>query len=133
VAYASVSHVQNFDTGRPSFSANSKPTATQVGIFLEQTGAELDGILRAIGAALPVATTATSALKLLEYFNSLGGWAMAEAAAPTTTRADEALKLWEDAKKMLLAREIDLDLGLNDSGRLRYTSADPVFTMDEQF
>src|SRR3954447_7900962 len=102
MAYATLSHVKARNAQRV-YSATSKPSVDDVGGFLEQTAAILDGILAGRGFALPVATGATSALALLEHYNTLGAWAEVERAAPggKSPHADGADKLWADAQKML--------------------------------
>ena len=63
-------------------SINESPTATQVAALLDQTAAELDGILAARGFQLPVPATATGTLRLLELFNAKGAYALAERFLP---------------------------------------------------
>lgn len=107
-AYATVAHVQAHNAGRV-LSATSVPNDTQVIDFLEETAAVLDGILREKGYALPIATTATSALKFLELANSYGAWAAVERSAKSSEQRDRAETLWEGAQKMLRDGGIELD------------------------
>jgi hypothetical protein len=102
MGYATVIDVVKQNTARKTFTPNTKPTASQVIEYLDETAGELDSILGGQDYALPVPTTATGALRTLEYFNALGGAAMVEQAAPTSDRRDSALALWENAKKMLI-------------------------------
>lgn len=111
MGYVNATTVYARDTGR-TFTATSRPATSQVGEFIEQTAAELDGILRQRGYTIPVATTATSALKLLEHYNALGAAAMIEQAAPTHGgKRDDAFKLWEECKKALMSGKVELDAG----------------------
>lgn len=100
-AYATVADVQAL--AGLAFGASTLPRTDQVGGFLTETAAVLDGILSAKGYSLPVATSATSALELLEHFNALGGQAKALAANPAAPkdRRDAAETAWKDAQTML--------------------------------
>ena len=110
MAYATLSHVQELTVGRPTYTGSSRPNTSQVVDYLDGKAAEIDAILRGRGYSLPVATTATAALKLLEHGNALGAAAMVEAAAPNPhTSAEYARKLWEDFKKTLQNGTLELD------------------------
>jgi len=109
MGYVNATQVYARDTGR-TFSATSRPSTYQVGDFIEHTAAELDGILRRRGYGLPIATSATSALRLLEGYNAMGAAAMIEQAAPTTGgKRGDALYLWEECKKALACGDIELE------------------------
>lgn len=108
-SYATLDAAAAAAPGR-TFTASSKPSASQVAMFLEQTSAELDGILRARGYQVPVATTATSAWALLADYNARGAAAMVAQAAPGQDgKLNNALALWETAKKMLSDGTVSLD------------------------
>lgn len=108
--YATLSHVQELTVGRPTYTATSRPNVTQVADYLETTSVEIDAILRGQGYSVPIATTATSALKLMQQGNALGAAAMVEAAAPNPhTSAEYARKLWDDFKTGLLGGHLELD------------------------
>jgi hypothetical protein len=108
MAYATPSDVHQLNTGR-TFTASSKPTASEVGRLLDLTAAELDGILRTRGYLLPIPASATSALMLMAHGNALGGAAMVEQGAQASDRRDEAVRLWLDFKKMLGSASLELD------------------------
>lgn len=132
--YATVMDVQAL-TAPLTFTGSSLPSATQVVGFLDETGAVLDGILAARGYSVPVATTATSALKLLEHYNALGGQAKALAANPAAPkdRRDAAEKAWADALKMLkdgLIEPVGLARDTSSSYVRVGTNATPFFTRD---
>lgn len=131
MGYATLIDVQELNQGRATYTASSKPSATQVADWLDQTAAELDGVLRGRGYALPVATTATSALKLLEGYNAIGAFAYQERAAQNSNRADQAWEMWMHCLTALDS----MDLGLaadtdGGSGVTRYgTNATSAFSM----
>jgi hypothetical protein len=81
VAYATLIDVQHRAPAR-TFTASSKPNASAVFGFLEESQLILDGVLRAAGYELPIATTATSALRILRTVNAIGAWSMVEKHAP---------------------------------------------------
>lgn len=109
MAYANPTVVYARDTGR-NFTATSRPSTQMVSDYCEQTAAELDGILRARGYTIPIATTATSALRLLEHGNALGAAAMIEQTAVTGAgKRGDAFHLWEEFKKHLLGDLLELD------------------------
>lgn len=107
-AYATASDVAELNRARV-FTASSRPTASEVGRYLDLTAAELDGIIREHGYALPVATTATSALMLLAHGNALGAAWMVEQGAEVSDRLDMAYKAWQDFKKSVAAGVLALD------------------------
>lgn len=122
MAYCTATLVQARQAGR-AFTATSLPSATQVVGFCEDIAAELDGILRARGYTIPVATAATSALKLLEHGNALGAAMLVEQSAPASPqgRREEAVRLYEEFKKALRTGETELDAGKDArTARVRY-------------
>lgn len=125
MAYATVADVHQLNTGRPTYTASSKPTASQVIDFLEQSAAKIDGILRARGYGLPVPSAATSALKLLEGCNAAGAHALVEQGAQSSDRREAALRLWQDCLTMLREGGLELDGGSDAGGRPRFSPAPP--------
>lgn len=112
MAYATVADVQQLNTGR-TFGASTKPTASQVMDYLEQTAAVLDGILRGQGYTVPVPTTATAALKTLELYNAQGAACLVEQGAPSTKPDRDgvsACAMWAQACKMLKSGAIELEI-----------------------
>lgn len=118
------------DTGR-TFTATSTPNIDQVQGFVNQTAAELDSILRRLGYTVPIATAATSALALLEGYNALGAGAFALQAAVTPGgKKPDAMRLWQDAKKMLADGKLELDAARDpDRARPRGRSSFPATAM----
>ncbi len=107
--YATPSQVFARSRGR-TFTASTKPSTSDVDVFLADTANELDGILRARGYTVPVPSTATSAYGLLAGYNAIGALAMTELAAVSPqSKTSDALKLWADCARMLRAGEIELD------------------------
>lgn len=115
--YATLADVQARDAAR-QFSASSSPNAQQVGLYLRDTAAELDGILSALGYGVPIDSSATVAFGMLRGFNALGANAMVQEAAPTSRNADQARQLWESCKAALRAGEVTLPDASPDSGGL---------------
>ena len=125
MGYATVMDVHQLNTGRPTYTASSKPTASQVIDFLEQSAAKIDAVLRGRGYALPVATGATSALKLLEGCNAAGAHALVEQGAQSSDRRESAMKLWQDCLTMLREGELELDSGSDAASGVPAFSAAP--------
>lgn len=135
MGYATVSDVSARNVARPPFTDQTKPTASQVIGFIEDTAGELDGILRGLGYSLPVATTATSALRALRSYNAYGAAALVEQSAQHSTTLESAAKLWEDAKAMLRCGEVELDAAkdsTNSSVRFPSTPS-PCFSAGMDF
>lgn len=109
MGYATVSDISARNVARSAFTDETKPTASQVIGFIQDTAGELDGILRGLGYSLPVATTATSALSVLRSYNTYGAAALVEQTAQHSTTLESTMKLWEDAKAMLRSGGIELD------------------------
>lgn len=108
MAYTSASLVAARDTGRV-LSATSRPNLDQLGDFILDAAAELDGILRSRGYSVPVPSTATSAFQLLRAYNNLGAICSVESAAVNSSKEKTACEAWEAAKKMLRDGDIELD------------------------
>lgn len=134
--YATPSDVHQLNTAR-TFTASSRPTASEVSRFLDLTAAELDGILRTRGYLLPIPSTATSALMLMAHGNALGGAAMVEQGAQIIDldRRDQAVSLYGDFKKMLSSAALELDDAHDPvSGQPVYgSSGSSMVTWDTEF
>ena len=134
MAYATPTTVYARTTGR-TFTASSKPNTSQVAGYIDQAAGELDGILRRVGYALPIATTATAALALLEHYNALGAEALIEISAPVSGGRDKnALKLWDDAKKMLASGDLELGAAMDAENALPRSGwpATAMFSRDQE-
>jgi hypothetical protein len=132
-AYAEIADVQQQNVVR-TLTATSRPNTGQVSDWLEQTAGVIDGLLRESGYTLPVPTTATQALKMLEHYNALGAAAMVEWGAPTSDRRKEAMDLWDNAQQMLREDLLNLDMPRDDvthTVRSNFSSSPtPFFTRD---
>ena len=129
--YADLADVSALALGR-TFTGSSRPNASQVADYLDKTAIEIDAILRGQGYGIPIATTATAALKLLEHGNALGAAAMVEAAAPNPhTSEGYARSLWEDFKKGLKTGglELDADKDVAQSAPRHGGAASSVFSL----
>lgn len=104
MGYATISHIAALNAARP-ITATSRPNLDQVAGFLDETSAVIDAILSGRGFSLPIPTTATAALKLLEGYNAKLAWPMVERAAPVHPQADAADKAAMYAEKMLQSME----------------------------
>lgn len=122
--------MQALNPGRP-IGTSTVVSATQVVTFLENTAGEIDGILRARGYGIPVSTTATSALRDLQYGNTLGAAALVEQAAQSSDRRDQAWKMWQSWKGALERGDVVLDDAVDVARAVpRYSAnATPVFFM----
>lgn len=131
--YATPTQVYALNTGR-QFTATSKPNATQVQQFIDQTAAVIDSILAGKSYAVPVATGATAARLTLEHYNALGAACLVERAAPTSDeRRTEACEMWGWAQEMLKSGDIEFpDAAVNTSHDQPRSSlpATPMFTRD---
>lgn len=106
--YATVLHVSALAAGRGPFTATSIPNATQVALFIEHAQAEVDGLLAGDGYAVPIATTATVSLKLLERIVSIGAWAQVEQTAKVSDDLKQVVAMWDTARKELVAGTLQL-------------------------
>jgi hypothetical protein len=134
VGYATISHVEALNALR-TFTATSRPNASQVTGYLEETAGVLDGILAARGFQLPVPTTATSALRLLEHYNAIGAHAFAERAAESSPHKEAAEKLWADAQKMLkdgIVEPSDLPRATATNRARVVSQASRIFCIDQE-
>lgn len=131
MGYATVIDVTQLNTAR-QIGTSTHPNIDQVVDWLDQTAGVIDGLLRDGGYSLPIPTTATQALKILEHYNALGAAAMVEQGAPTSDRRSEAMALWEDAQKMLRDQQIFLDAPRDtETTSIRYpAAASPMFSRD---
>lgn len=132
MAYASLPDVSGLAPKR-TFSATSIPNASQVGMFLDFTAADLDSILSADGYSLPVPTTASIALLALRGLNAIGGWLQVEKSAQVSQDVDRAQKAWDEARTQFISGGVSLydlpRLGGENFARSQ-SAATPFFTRD---
>ncbi len=109
MSYTTTDRVAARSPGR-IFTATSKPSATQVGYFIEDAAAQLDGILSERGYSVPVPSTATVSFALLRDYNTAGAHCLVEKSAPTGRAEDgkDACAAWEAAQLALSTGGVDL-------------------------
>lgn len=116
MAYASLPHVVARNPQRGDFTPNTKPTASQVCLFIEEAQAEVDTVLLAAGYALPIATdAASSARMLLQQAVSAGAAYKAEWAAAVSDRRKEYEDMWQSALRMLKVTQLDMPKDAGES------------------
>lgn len=129
MAYATVSNVSALDRGRDPFTPATKPTDAEVVRFLEQRAGEIDVILRTRDYLLPVATTYTGVLAMLELYNAQGADCLVQQAAVNSNRRKEACQAWEAAKTLLETGDIGIPIDGNSFGiPTTDLDRDPIFS-----
>jgi len=119
--YAAVSDVAALNVGRATYSATTKPTASQVALYLTWTAAELDATLRGAGYDTPVPTTADEAYALLTAMNAMGAACLVERSAQNSPDRDTWCAAYIAGKELLATLELPgLDKG--DGGSARYST-----------
>ena len=128
MAYASVADVKA--RSPRTIDATSKPNENQVTGFLEETAAEIDGILAAHDYQFPI--TGDNALKVLKSLNATGAWARSEQAAYNSPVAEQAHIQWLSALKSLREGHIVLDAPrASDRSRARsHEAVEPRFSLN---
>jgi len=135
-AYASYADIQAHLSFIPTFTATSKPNATQAHTHLVDASNQLDAALSVANYGTPIPTTATHALELLRSWAGVGAGAKVAAAMPLgkDSKHAEALgKEWE----VILGQIRKGQVGLPDVAQLADTSLvraggnpSPTFTRD---
>jgi hypothetical protein len=121
--YATIADVEALD-GALTYTLNSPVTKTDLGGFLAQTAAEIDGLLAGRGYAVPVPATAAVSRTIVSYYNALGADSLAQRAWPDSPRADAAEQAWRKARDMLAAGTVDLpDAPFNLAARIASATA----------
>lgn len=130
MSYATLSHVHSRDQGRAPFTANTKPAAADVVRYLAQTAAEIDGIIASRNYTLPIPTSATAALDLLEGYNADGADCLVQRGAQNSGRRKDACDAWAAAKKALETVDLaPLGVPIGDSGLIALEPVrDPMFS-----
>lgn len=109
MAYATLADVIALNSARV-YSATSHPATSAVGQFIDQQAAAIDAILLEKGYTLPVPTTASSALLMLQHINAVGAWSLSESGAERSPYRDLALTMWQASIDMLKAQSTVLDI-----------------------
>lgn len=103
--YASVGNVETYVPARGQFTGNTKPSASQVLDLLRDATVDVEQALIAGGYALPVATSATQAHRLVAAACAKCAAAAVEETAPTADKEKRRLarKMCDEAKAMIAA------------------------------
>jgi hypothetical protein len=89
------------------YDAESNPSRTEARNIIEGVAAEIDGALQAVGYVIPVASTATRALRMLRRYNILGAAYRCWHADVRGTDGFPAVESWELDFRTFLQRIID--------------------------
>lgn len=111
-AYASAVDVLGHLTLAATFTATSRPNATQVHAQLLDTANELDSALRSADYSVPVATGATQAFDKLNTYNAIGAAMYVTAAHPAGQDSRHLAFLerrWQAILTGIAAGEIAID------------------------
>ena len=144
MAYCEIADVQALNPTRPTYSAGTKPTATQVEGYITDIAAEIDTALKARGLNTPV-TAPTDFVAHLKQMNALGAAALADSAmfpeAMGPGASPHGAWLWGLYKGALKSlRESELPVG--SGGESKPTSyavehpddkGEPKFKKDKEF
>lgn len=130
--YCDITDVVARNPVRGAFTASTKPTASQVGLFIDDAAGIVDSVLVQAGYSTPVVVSqaATSVRFTLRNANAVGAWYFTEWAAPNSDRRSEAEDMWESAKKMLLKVELDLPKNAATELPRQGSIATPYFSRD---
>lgn len=134
MAYCNITHVEARNVGRGPYSTTTKPTASQVSLYICDAAADIDFALSQGGYNAPIGTvgTPTATWNALRSINSLGASFYIENAAQTSDRRDGMAKAWEAALEMLrstrlpgMEKESDLSLP-----RYKPSCGSPLLSID---
>lgn len=135
MGYATVYHVEALDKGRGPFTASTKPTATEVMLYLDQTAAELDATLDRAGYDIPIASAATQARQLVGYWNALGANCLVQRAAQQSVKDTDACAMYQAALTAIADGTVNLpgvDPGTAALARTAFSSeASALFDMGQ--
>jgi hypothetical protein len=133
--YATVSHVEAYCPARAPFSSSTKPTASQVAIFIEDATIEVEDHLLKAGYPVPVPSTATYAFRFMQGAVAKGAAYFVEETAPTSNKRDTAHAMYQSALKMIDDGElVGLDKETDQAfPRYGFDVATPAFRADQLF
>lgn len=106
MGYATVADIERYNPARAPFSAQTKPSATQVIGLIGDAQAEVETVLTQNGYAVPIPTTATVAYALTIAAVAQRAAYLVEQVAPTSNREQQYKTMSDQAMKMLLAAEL---------------------------
>lgn len=133
MAYCDITHVEARNVGRAPYSASTRPTASQVSIFIAQAAAEMDTALTEGGYSVPIATDVASMVTLrLQQINALGANYFIEQSAQVSHHLEDWEQQWEKALAMMRCGEFAPLLQDSDTSLPRYAPAcgSPMFSID---
>ena len=102
--YATVEEVEALNRSR-TLGVGTNPTEEDVKLFLEQSAAEIDGLVSQKGYAIPIPTSATTAFNTLKAINAEGGLAKMEESSPSSSIKIDARNAYNKSLKMLESAE----------------------------
>lgn len=101
MAYCDITHVQAHNAGRGVYSAQSKPTASQVMMFIDEASSEIDMALVEGGYSAPVIASASTARIYLQKVNALGALCSVESSAQVSHNDADFCSTYRSALKMI--------------------------------
>lgn len=134
--YASIEDVRSLLTFVATFTATSRPNATQVQTALEMASNDLDAILSGLDYTLPVPSTATASLDTLRTWAAVGAAHRAALAMPQGADSKHAKDYggeWQAILKSLEQGKRELPDAPKSSrarGRFGTPGASPAFVGD---
>lgn len=131
---ASVGSVEAYVPGRAPFTSGTKPTASQVAMHLADATAEVAGLLLQAGYDVPIPTSATVAVRIVDTVCAKVAAAIVERTAPTKDRENlkAAEQMAEAARSMIRKGELPgVDKNVAQSSpRGGYAGATAYFSRD---
>lgn len=134
MAYASIPHLLAHHAGRATYTASSKPSASQAMVIIDEAAAQIDFALTQGGYDSPLLSSAPSSVKtFFQRANAMGALCAIETSAPQGHNRDDFCSEFKQALKMIAAGELP-GLDRNDEQSLpRYgflNPSPPFFSRD---
>jgi hypothetical protein len=107
--YANASDVARLNKARRMGEGNN-PTASDVGVYCELVGFEIDGILVNKGYNVPVSSNYPEAFGYLRWLNAKGALVMMEEASPNSVILARATESWQNAREALRTARTVMDV-----------------------
>ena len=135
--YATVSHVEAYCSARAPFSSSTKPSASQVAMYIEDTTIEVEDAMLRSGYPVPVPSSATYAFRFMQGAVAKTAAYLVEQNAPTNSEnrlastahmRDSALRMISDGEIVGYPKETDQAFP-----RSAFTGATPAFRSDQMF
>lgn len=134
MAYASIPHLLAHHAGRATYTASSKPTASQAIMLIEEAAGQLNFALTQGGYDSPLLSSVGSSVKaFFQRANAMGALCMIESSAPQGHNRNDFCAEFKQALKMIATGELP-GLDRDDAQSLpRFGFLDaspPFFTRD---